>query len=429
MLASQSRARHRPYNDHVWVRTAPYHCRGDALRSPCSSLPCRFSTSLLLFLFCSLLLTACAPNQGIFGGGGSWQPTGLQYQHIRTLEVNPQQPQQLYAGSTDKGVFASIDAGTHWTPQNVGLPLPDAINMLAFEPTGKKLYAATAKGLFVSTDAAQHWQPVNSSTAKLPNDSYTALAFDVNNTQVVYVGTAQHGVWMSNDQGGSWSQISTGLPQNLAINNLAFDPTQHQLWAATPSGIYQADSHGTAWQAAMTGLPGAITVYSVVPVAAYGGTQGLVYAGTSNGFYLSTDNGAHWTANPNLLHVHIYSVLVDFRSTNATTVYVGTIVGAFRSNDNGQNWGSIAPGLPKGSSVYAMLIGGNSNSQLYAAADTVYLFPGTTGGFSFSNTLPLLFILLLFFVLYRVTMRNRNKLRKRPDSETSSEKPFTTPML
>jgi hypothetical protein len=374
-----------------------------------------------VLLLLSLLLAACAPDTGLLGGG-TWQATGLQHRHIRALEVDPQNPQQLYAGDSADGVFVSHDAGAHWTLQATGLPLPDAVQMLAFDPTGKKLYAATAKGLFVSINAAQQWQAVNTGSTKLPADSYTALAFDTNNPQVIYTSTTQHGVWVSKDGGVTWAQMGTGLPVGEAVTQLALDPVSHQLWATTLSGIYRIDEQRTTWQAFTSGIPADTSIYTVVPAAASGGAQSLIYAGTNAGLFLSHDDGVHWTANQELTHVQIYVVLPDFRSTNATTVYIGTALGAFRSDDSGQNWRGIATGLPKATPVYALLIGGVNNSQLYAAADMLYLFPGTSGGLSPSNLLPLLFIGVLFFLLYRTTLKRRG-------GRSSMKRPETTEML
>ncbi|TMC88847.1 MAG: hypothetical protein E6J10_02290, partial [Chloroflexi bacterium] len=102
----------------------------------------------------------------------------LTHQHIRTLAVDTNNPQAIYAGDAQGKIFASADGGLHWTERSAGLPLSSSINALSFDATGKKLYAASANGLFMSTDAAQHWSPVGKNQAQFPLDTYTALAFD-----------------------------------------------------------------------------------------------------------------------------------------------------------------------------------------------------------------------------------------------------------
>src|SRR5437588_10657318 len=141
--------------------------------------------ALAVLAFC---LSACATDVGIFAGT-NWQSSGLQNKHIRALTVDPNNPQVLYAGNEQGGIFVSTDAAQHWQARIPGLPVIAHINMLSFDASGKKLYAATDNGMFVSTDAAQHWNPVSLPAGQLPVDSYTALAFDFNNFHTIYTGT------------------------------------------------------------------------------------------------------------------------------------------------------------------------------------------------------------------------------------------------
>jgi len=138
----------------------------------------------LLFLPLMVCLAACAPGSGIFASG-TWQAGGLQHQHIRSLAVDPNNPQNIYAGDAQDGVFVSIDAGIHWSQRSTGLSLPASINALAFDDSGKKLYAATGAGVFVSADAAQHWMAIDG----LSTDTYTAVAFDLKTPHTIYVAT------------------------------------------------------------------------------------------------------------------------------------------------------------------------------------------------------------------------------------------------
>jgi photosystem II stability/assembly factor-like uncharacterized protein len=360
----------------------------------------RLSLILLPILVC---LASCAPSAGIFAGG-VWQSGGLQHQHIRTLVVDPNNPQNIYAGDTKDGVFASTDAGMHWSQHSIGLPLPTAIHALVFDDPGKKLYAATDAGIFVSADAAQHWAAIGD----LPADSYTALAFDFKDQHTIYAATARHGVFVSTNDGSSWSAANGRLPVGSIINGLAFDPDRHQLWAATNMGVYRSPDAGSTWHALNNGLPAAVVVNTVFPATISGGDPGLVFAGTNHGFFRSQDYGAHWSASQaSLSGTSVNAILIDYHK--ATTVYVGISIGALRSDDNGQNWGGIAGGLPKDQPVYALAMGANNYNQLYAANNDVYLFPGSSSGFDPSQLIPILLILALFFVLYRLSSRGRRR--------------------
>ncbi len=101
-------------------------------------------------------------------------------------------------------------------------------------------------------------------------------------------------------------------------------------------------------------------------------------------------------------------------------------MGVLRSDDSGQNWGGIGPGLPRNQPVYTLLLGASNYAELYAATNDVYMFPGSSSQFSITRLLPILFIVLLFYVLYRLTRRNRRGKQNMLKPERISEQPDQT---
>ena len=369
----------------------------------------------LLLILILVGLSACALNASLLGNG-SWQASTLTAQHIQALAVDPIASQKLYAGSEDCTLFLSSDNGQHWLKQTHISSNPLKLQILAITPSGKSIYALTDRGLYVSTDAAQTWQTANTQKSGLPADSYTTMAF--NEQKSIYVGTLHHGVFTTdNNNPTHWQAINSTLPSTIAINELTFDSTQHRLWIATTLGVYRSDNEGTTWEALNTGLPIADGVTSIQSAASYGGAAGLVYAGTKHGIFRSMDSGMHWSESGQVLHgVPIEHILIDFRSTNASTLYAGTRFGVFRSDDNGENWLGVAAGFPQNTSVYALAIGADQASQLYVAANNVYLFPGTGNGINPTRIITLLLILLFFVVLALMARRSvrRRKTLFRP---------------
>jgi ligand-binding sensor domain-containing protein len=368
--------------------------RSPFLRPPWLLLP-------LLFI-----LSACAPSSGIFASS-SWQVGTLQKEHIRSLAVDPNNAQNVYAGDAQHGVFASADGGTSWKQQQNGLPSGAAINALVFDDPGKKLYAASDAGVYVSVDGAKSWAKVDG----LAQDKYTSIAFDLKKTQSIYVGSEQHGVFASSNSGATWTAANSGLPANLTVHGLAFDSDAHQLWAATSMGVYRSPDGGASWQALNSGLPADVTVYAILPASSEGGAQGLIYAGTNKGLFLSHDAAMHWqTSQTPLGLISIYGVLLDYHTV--TTVYISTgNVGILRSLDSGVSWGEVATGLPSHQTVYAMAQGAANYDQLFAAINNVYLYPGTSTIFDPTRLLPFLLIIAFFYLLFRMTARRLNASR------------------
>src|SRR5689334_18567437 len=76
---------------------------------------CHVASMTLLLL---VILTSCSTTTGIFGGG-KWQSGGLQHQHLLSLVVDPNNPNSIYAGDAQDGIFVSTNAGLNWSQRNV----------------------------------------------------------------------------------------------------------------------------------------------------------------------------------------------------------------------------------------------------------------------------------------------------------------------
>lgn len=374
----------------------------------------RTGAELLLLIGLLVLLTSCASNTGILGGG-SWQASGLPQQNIQVLAVDPGHLQHVYAGDARDGVFASTDAGAHWQASSAGLPTPLAVNALAFATSGKKLYAATSAGLFVSGDSAASWQRV----AGVPADSYSALSFDIDTPRVVYVASAHSGVLMSRNDGESWSSVSGDLPAGVLVSVL-YDSTQRTLWAASASAIYRSNDNGAHWQTMNTGLPANVGVNSLAQGAVLSSGGDLIFAGTDHGFFRTSDGGQHWAqSQSSLADLKIRAILLD--ANQPTLVYASSGIGVLRSNDSGQNWNQVATGLP-GNQPFAGLVQCDVNyTQLLVASHGIYRYPGTGSVTDPSHFVPVILIILFFGVLYYFFGLRRRRLTRRrlePPGET-----------
>jgi len=355
----------------------------------------RLVASLSLLL---IILAACTPTAGIFASG-NWQSAGLTGSQFRSLAVDPNNAQNIYAGDSQGNVYLSADGGMHWQHRSVGLASATAVNALTFDVSGKKLYAATASGVYVSADAGQTWTIISN----LPNDTFTSVAFDLKSAQTIFVGTRHHGVLTSINGGATWKTAGSELPANTVINNLIFDSNAQQLWAATDRGVYLSSDGGAIWQVQNSGLPGGADIYDVLPSSVYSDSANQVYAGTSQGFYVSQDGGAHWGASQTpLARVSIFAVIIDIQSSS--TLYIATDkAGVLRSTDSGQNWSSVATGLPGGKPVYAVAQGASNYGQLFAAANGIFLFPGTGAALDPTRIILLLVAVVFFYLLFRMT--------------------------
>jgi hypothetical protein len=159
--------------------------------------------------------------------------------YVSSLVIGPTNAPGIYAGTSERGVFKSIDGASSWTQMNNGLTSL-VIYSLAIGPINTQVvYAATKNGVFKSTNGGTSWT-LTGLTSTSTHTILRSLAIDPTNTQVVYAGAAASisssgGVFKSTDAGSSWTVIGTGLT-HLYVDCLAMDPTHTQVIYAGTNG-------------------------------------------------------------------------------------------------------------------------------------------------------------------------------------------------
>jgi len=251
-------------------------------------------------------------------------------------------------------LFTNINSSfAQWVQTNG----PGGGNVLSLAVNGTNLFAGTyGGGVFLSTNNGTSWTTVNTG---LTNTIVRSLA--VNGTNL-FAGT-NGGVFLSTNNGTSWTEVNTGLPTNTTVRSLAVNGTN--LFAGTNGGVFLSTNNGTSWTAVNTGLPTNTTVRSL----AVNGTN--LFAGTyGGGVFLSTNNGTSWTTvNTGLTNTDVYSLAV-----NGTNLFAGTYGGGvFLSTNNGTSWTAVTTGLTN-TIVFSLAVNGTN------------LFAGTNGGGVFLST-------------------------------------------
>jgi hypothetical protein len=145
----------------------------------------------------------------------------------------------------------------------------------------------------------------------LTNTYVRALAVSGTN---LFAGTDYVGVFLSTDNGTSWTEVNTGLT-NTYVRAFAVSGTN--LFAGTDGGgVFLSTNNGTSWTAVNTGLTNT-TVWSL----AVSGTN--LFAGTYGGVFLSANNGTSWTA----VNIGLKNTDVRALAVSATNLFAGTYSG------------------------------------------------------------------------------------------------------
>ncbi len=181
----------------------------------------------------------------------------------------------------------------------------------------------------------------------------TAIAFDLNNPNTMYVASAGGGVWKSTNKGGSFTSVTSSRPE-FAFNSVAVDPqNSNVVYAGTGdltgyygNGILKSTDAGATW-----------TLYGSAEFGANAVTQIIVHPTNSSRLYASTAWAAQQPAkNP------------------------PPGKGIFRSNDGGATWQQVLNCTPCGSGFTDLLMDPSNPQTLYAGNAGVGVFKSTDGG-------------------------------------------------
>lgn len=168
-------------------------------------------------------------------------------------------------------------------------------------------------------DGERVWQPLGPYRIQSADAGrLVTIAIDPRDTDVIYIGAAQGGVWKTRDGGLSWRPLTDG-ECSLAMGSIALDPLN--------------------------------------PDIVYAGTGELHFSTVSYygcGVLRSLDGGETWTRLGATVFdapdggARISKVIVDRASAGSatgTTVFVSSGFGVFRSNDSGLTWQLSLPGV------------------------------------------------------------------------------------
>jgi photosystem II stability/assembly factor-like uncharacterized protein len=165
-------------------------------------------------------------------GGLSWEQLGFS---TTALATDPNNPDVVYMGKTQIGqifqyfnVWESMISIEITPAEGIG-----GVGDIEVD-SDSKVYVAASDGLW-------RWDGSDWTTLTgLPASDITALAIDRSSSPgIVYVGTGEDGVFVTEDGGSTWTSFNEGL-ENLSITKLAIsDSLPKMLYAGTAyGGIY-----------------------------------------------------------------------------------------------------------------------------------------------------------------------------------------------
>jgi photosystem II stability/assembly factor-like uncharacterized protein len=297
---------------------------------------------------------------------------------VRSLAVDPLDPQRIYLGTAEGVLYRSDSGGTLWQRLQPGFPRRgQSLDKIAVSPTGRVLVgfwdvrgegggvavstdrgrtftmagglegesvralalapsdprravAGTRSGVFASRDGGLTWGRISpEGHAELRNTE--SIAIDPRNPRVIYVGT-WHLPWKTTDGGGTWRPLHAGMIDDSDVFTLTLDRRDpERVFATACSGVYCSSSPASRWSR-LRGIP-----QSSRRTRAFAQDRARpdsFYAGTTEGLWVSDDDTETWRlATSRNLVVNALASLPD-----GTLLLGSEGAGVLCSRDRGRTW-------------------------------------------------------------------------------------------
>ena len=267
-------------------------------------------------------------------GGNTWN-----------LLVTPDEPNFVFVGSSDNGVYRSEDGGFNWKIANTGIANNKVSNMVTDPRTSRIIYGNAGKdGVVMTLDYGDNWFQINNELP--PEYVVTDLGVSQYPTITLYAATWGYGIWSTPVGEINWQQIpGNGLYSNN-VRDIAIltDPPGGLLTSISQEGLFISYDSGRNWE--LIGFD----EQDIIRVELFSWNEDIIFAQEeSAGPYISSDKGATWKSISTSLNNEIPRSFSHISHNGSNYLYIGTRNGSvYRANGDvlPLYWESIWNNLP-----------------------------------------------------------------------------------
>ncbi|MGH2559312.1 MAG: WD40/YVTN/BNR-like repeat-containing protein [Thermomicrobiales bacterium] len=181
------------------------------------------------------------------------------------IAVDPTNPDRVFAGAFDDGLYRSLDGGATWEQVGEGISDKRVLSVAIAPARGRAVYAGTEpSNLYRSEDDGRTWESFpdlpklpSAPTWSFPPRPWTShvrwIAAHPVDPERIYVGIELGGVMRSRDGGHTWEDRKPGSYHDshcLATHPAAPD----RVYEAAGGGVAMSSDAGTVWREVDAGM-------------------------------------------------------------------------------------------------------------------------------------------------------------------------------
>jgi photosystem II stability/assembly factor-like uncharacterized protein len=253
--------------------------------------------------------------------------------------------------SSGGSIWKSSDSGQTFNPkvtidEKTKISSADVLSFVFDPQNSNVIYIGTKEnGIFKTSDGAEHWERLTFPPLKI-----YGLTIDRNNNHRLYASGVYQDIakmYRSDDAGKDWKEIYTEPGKGTVITALGSNPSAPDiLYAGTSAGVVIKSTNGGETWSNVLAAKGPVTKV----LFREGQADSVTLLVFNQGVAFSSDGGKTWndytaqsflpSNKENIQPDGIIALSADPVRTNV--LYAGAKNGLFRSEDNGKNWQELA---------------------------------------------------------------------------------------
>lgn len=307
-------------------------------------------------------------NQGVFkstDGGRNWEhkiaiegsETGIDQLVIGSMAIDPENPNVLYLGTIENGMYKTENGGDSWykiNDENGKMRAASSIYDIAVESGNSNIiYAASLNDnrgvLLKSEDGGKNWSESYISTEL--GKQINRVQIDTNRKNVVYIGTEQGGLIRSQNRGYEWSEIQwfeEGV-KDFVVDyrnpNGIIVLTHGALYKTIDGGAKKDESWTDLYKDTKDMLEISRSKFDLISSLTIDNQNPLViYMTYENTIFVTREGGITWDRLPTITPKLNYSKEIPkIKKVGITNgiMYYGSGNAIYKSENKGQTWASF----------------------------------------------------------------------------------------